>query len=223
MIVRFVSGSALVLVLASSAFAQEAAPAAAEAAVTNAVATSGVAAAAALPAPAPATVEPAAADPKDYRIGPEDVLDFHVWKNDDLSRDRIPVRPDGKVSLPLVNDIQVAGRTTSEVRAELAQRLTPFINSPEVAVTVREVHSFKVSVLGNVRMPGQYEVKSEATVLDMIARSQGTTEFADKGAISVTRKVGGQKQEIKFKYGDAIRAKDGADFLVQPGDIIIVN
>jgi polysaccharide export outer membrane protein len=226
MIVRFLGATVLFLGLASVAFAQDPAPAPAEPAASS---SNGSAAADAAPAAAPrassaVAAEPVmVADPKEYRIGPEDVLDFHVWKNQDLSRERVPVRPDGKLSLPLVNDIQAAGLTPNELRAELTQRLSPFIQSPEVSVIVREVHSFKVSVQGNVRMPGQYEVRSEATVLDMIARAQGLTDFADKGAISVIRRSGERQQQIKFNYGDAIRAKEGANFFVLPGDIIIVG
>jgi polysaccharide export outer membrane protein len=133
------------------------------------------------------------------------------------------VRPDGKVSLPLVNDIQASGLTANELRTQLAQRLSPFIQNPEVSVIVREVNSFKVSVNGNVNMPGQYGVKSEATVLDMIARAQGFNTFADKGSIWVVRRNGDRQEQLKFNYDDAIRARDNANFFVKPGDVIIVN
>lgn len=234
MIARFVTVSALYLGLTACAFAQQSAsvPAGAPANLTGVAETAalaapaeGVATPAAGPvdAPAAAAVETEPVDPRAYRIGPEDVLDFMVWKNADLSRERIPVRPDGKVSLPLVNDIHVAGLTINEVRALIAERLAPYIQNPEVSVMVREVHSFKVSVQGNVRMPGQYEIKSEATVLDMVARAQGFNEFADKGGIWVIRRTGGREQRIEFKYNDAIRGREGANFFVQPGDIIHVN
>ena len=99
------------------------------------------------------------ADERDYKIGPEDVLDISVWKAPELSR-TVPVRPDGKVSLPLINDIDAAGMTPSVLRQELAKRLAEYVPSPEVAVIVREVHSSKVSVIGSVRNPGRYELKS---------------------------------------------------------------
>src|SRR5207247_7846788 len=86
----------------------------------------------------------------DYRIGPEDVLDISVWNNTALSR-VVPVRPDGKISLPLLNDVQAAGLTPIELRDDLNKRLVEFIPTPEVSVVVREVHSFKVSVLGQVK------------------------------------------------------------------------
>src|SRR5438552_13551203 len=94
-----------------------------------------------------------------FLIGPEDILDIQVWKNLELSR-TVPVRPDGKVSLPLVNDIQAAGLTPSDLRQQLTARIAEFIASPEVAVIVREVHSVKVAVVGAVKVPGRYEVKS---------------------------------------------------------------
>jgi polysaccharide export outer membrane protein len=175
-------------------------------------------------APPPATnVETAiVTNVNDYKIGPEDLLDISVWKNPELSR-TVPVRPDGKVSLPLVNDIQASGLTANELRAQLAQRLAPFIQNPEVSVIVREVNSFKVSVNGNVNMRGQYGVKSEATVLDMIARAQGFNTFADKGSIWVVRRNGTRQEQLKFNYDDAIRARGNANFFVKPGDVIIVN
>ena len=221
MIARFLSASVLVVGVTSLGYAQESAPApapaAAEAVIGNAVAPAGEAVVASRPPAAPVVV-----DPRDYRIGPEDVLEISVWKNAELSR-VVPVRPDGKISLPLVNDIVVSGLTTNELRAQLAERLSPYIQAPEVAVSVREVHSFKVSVQGNVRMSGQYEIKSQATVLDMISKAQGFNEFADKGSIRVLRTVNGKTQAIKFNYNDAIDGRQGANFLVQPDDIIVVN
>ena len=157
----------------------------------------------------------------DFRIGTEDLLDVQVWRNcPDLCRS-VPVRPDGKVSLPLVNDIQAAGLTTSELRQQITQRLVEFIPSPEVSVIVREVHSVKVSVVGAVRMPGNYEVKSAATVLDMIARAQGLTEFANRDRIVVHRQTGGSTTQIPFNYSRVADGKAENPF-VQPGDIIVV-
>ena len=229
MIARFVTGVLFGVVVVGcaprvNAFAQAETPAPAAAAESNAGATGADTAPATTNAPAPAT--PAietTADPNAYRIGPEDVIDFYVRNDRELNRDRVPVRPDGKVSLPLVNDIQAAGLTANELRAQLIQRLSPFFERPEVSVIVREVNSAKVSVQGNVRMSGRYEVKSQATVLDMIAAAQGFNEFADKGGIRVIRTVNGKPESIKFNYGDAVRAREGANFVVQPGDIIIVD
>jgi polysaccharide export outer membrane protein len=173
-------------------------------------------------APAPARSAPAAVigelqSSADYLIGPEDVLDIMVWKNPELSRS-VPVRPDGKVSLPLVNDVQAAGLSPGALRTILGQRLAEFVPTPEVSVVVREVHSFKVSVMGAVRMPGHYEIKSPSTVLDMLARAQGFTEFAAKDKLVVLRRTGAR---VPFNY-NKVADGDQQNLAVLPGDIIVV-
>jgi polysaccharide biosynthesis/export protein len=180
----------------------------------------------AVPPTAPATAARAAeavipADDGDYKIGPEDVLDISVWKNPELSR-TVPVRPDGKVSLPLVNDIQAAGLTPSRLRQELTRRLAEFVPSPEVAVIVREVHSGKVSVIGSVRNPGRYEMRSPATVLELIALAQGFTDFASRDRIVVLRQQNGTASRIAFNYRKITDGSEQDNFFVQPGDIIVV-
>lgn len=180
-------------------------------------------------APKPLPTPPAAraadavvipADDGDYKIGPEDVLDISVWKNQELSR-TVPVRPDGKVSLPLVNDIQAAGLTPSRLRQELTRRLSEYVPSPEVAVIVREVHSGKVSVVGQVRSPGRYEVRSPATVLELIALAQGFTDFASRDRIVVLRQSA-TPSRITFNYRKITDGTEQDNFFVQPGDIIVV-
>ena len=161
------------------------------------------------------------AEARDYRIGPEDVLDISVWKNPELSR-TVPVRPDGKVSLPLVNDIHAAGLTPSGLRDELTRRLAEYVPSPEVAVIVREVHSAKVSVVGAVRTPGRYEVRSPATVLELIALAQGFTDFASRDRIVVLRMNGEEQTRIPFNYRKIADGSEQENFFVQPGDIIVV-
>ena len=231
MIARVLTTFAAITVIASSALAQQNAPAPRDTTGTTGTAptaakpaqgTATSPAAAPAAAPGAARTAPVTVDPREYKIGPEDVLDINVWKNPELSRERVPVRPDGKISHPLINDIEVAGLTTNQVKAEVTQRLSRFIENPEVAVVVREIHSPKVSVSGNVRMAGYFEVKTpNVTVLDMIARAQGLNEFADKGNIKVIRR--GQSGAIDFKYNDAINGRNGANFIVQPGDVIVVN
>lgn len=170
---------------------------------------------------APAAIVPRTMAPEAFRIGPEDVLDVQVWKNADLSR-VIPVRPDGMISLPLVNDIQAAGLTPVELRLQITRRLAEFVPSPEVSVIVREVHSVKVAVMGNVKIPGHYEVKSPATVLELIARAQGLTEFADRGRIVVLRQNGDGTTRIPFNYNKVSENAQQDNFYVRPGDIIVV-
>jgi len=160
-------------------------------------------------------------DDRDYQIGPEDVLDISVWKNPDLSR-TVPVRPDGKISLPLVNDIQAAGLTPSRLRQELTQRLSEFVPSPEVAVIVREVNSASVAVVGAVRTPGRYSIRSPSTVLELIAVAQGFTDFAARDRIVVLRRIGRIDTRIPFNYRNIADGSAQDNFFVRPGDIIVV-
>src|SRR6059036_97965 len=158
----------------------------------------------------------------DYRIGPEDVLDIAVWNNTAISR-TVPVRPDGKISLPLLNDVQAAGLTPMQLRDVLIKKLAEYIPTPELSVIVREVHSFKVSVIGEVKMPGRHELKSRATVLDALALAQGLGEFAARGRIVILRPDGNNLKRIPFNYNKVVSA-DGEleSFMLQPGDIIVV-
>jgi polysaccharide export outer membrane protein len=159
---------------------------------------------------------------KEYLIGPEDVLDITVWKNcPDLCR-TVPVRPDGKLSLPLVNDVQASGLTPMDLRQHLTEQLAEYIPSPEVSVIVREVHNFKVAVVGAVKMPGDYEIKSQATVLELIARAQGVTEFANRDKIVVLRQNGTKTERIKFNYRKVAEGNDEDNIYVRAGDIIVV-
>jgi len=126
------------------------------------------------------------------------------------------------ISLPLVNDIQAAGLTPTDLRQQITQRLAEFVPSPEVSVIVREVHSVKVAVIGAVRMPGLFEVKSPATVLDMLARAQGLSEFADRGRIVVLRQNGATTTRIPFNYRQVAEGTEQENFPVRPGDVIVV-
>jgi polysaccharide biosynthesis/export protein len=168
-----------------------------------------------------AAVGRALAATAEYQIGPEDVLDISVWKNPELSR-KVPVRPDGKVSLPLVNDIQAAGLTPSELRQQLQTRLAEFVPTPEVAVIVSEVQSLRVSVVGAVKTPGRFMLKSPATVLECIALAQGLTEFAARERIVVLRQNGSTTTRIPFNYRKVADGSEQENFFVKPGDIIVV-
>ena len=196
-------------------------------ALTDSAAAAASAPAAPAPAPAPRSPvvvrDPSSADmAKEYLIGPEDVLDVLVWKNcPDLCR-TVPVRPDGKVSLPLVNDVQAAGLTPMDLRRQLTEHLSEFLPTPEVSVIVREVHNFKVAVVGAVKMPGDYELKSPATVLELIARAQGLTEFANRDKVVVLRQNGAATTRIPFNYRKVAEGHDQDNFYVRSGDIIVV-
>ncbi|MBI2827638.1 MAG: polysaccharide biosynthesis/export family protein [Acidobacteria bacterium] len=158
----------------------------------------------------------------EYQIGPEDVLDIAVWNNTAISR-VVPVRPDGKISLPLLRDVQAAGLTPMQVRDILVKKLADYMPSPEVSVIVREVHSPKVSVIGEIKTPGRYELKSRTTVLDLLAQAGGFTEFASRGRIVILRRDGGSVKRIPFNYNKVISANGEQENLVlQPGDIVLV-
>jgi polysaccharide export outer membrane protein len=158
----------------------------------------------------------------DYRIGVEDALAITVWKNDALSR-VVTVRPDGKVSLPLVNDVQAAGLTALQLRDDLSKRLAAFMPRPEVSVVVNEVKSFKISVLGEVQKPGRYELRSRTTVLDALALAGGFKDFASVTKIVVLRAVGTATKRLPFNYKRVISAGGEADnFELLPNDIILV-
>lgn len=158
----------------------------------------------------------------EYRIGPEDVLNISVWNNSAISR-TVPVRPDGKISLPLVNDVHAAGLTPNQLRMVLMKKLAEYVPSPEVSVIIEEVHSFKVSVIGEVKKTGRHELKGGATVLDVLAMGEGFGDFASRGRIVVLRPEGKTMRQIPFNYNKVV-SSDGVleNFLLQPGDIIVV-
>ena len=169
----------------------------------------------------PSEVKPAASV-SEYRIGPTDVLQISVWKNEELSR-TLPVRPDGMISLPLVNDIKAAGLTPMQLRDVVAQRLSEYMPRPQVSVVVREIKSMAVSVLGQVRNAGRYDYRTHSTVLDYLANAGGVTEFAGRSRILVLRSDGTNVQRIPFDYDRAVSTYGlNENFLVQPGDIIVV-
>jgi polysaccharide export outer membrane protein len=187
-----------------------------------------VAAAAAWLAAAPIAAEAQAArgangTPLDaYRIGPEDTLLISVWKNEAISK-TIPVRPDGMISLPLLHDVTAAGLTPEQLRDVLIGKLSAYIPNPEVSVIVTDVKSFKVSVLGEVAKPARYELKSWATVLDVIALAGGLNEFAARSRIVILRADGKTMKRIPFNYNKVVASGGEQENLaLQPGDIVLV-
>ena len=157
----------------------------------------------------------------EYVIGPEDVLDVSVWNNTMISR-TVPVRPDGMISLPLLNDVRAAGQTPLELRDDLMKRLAKYMDDPEVSVIVREVHSKKVSVVGAVNRPGRFELKTDATVLDLLALAEGVDTFASTSRIVVLRKEGSVTRRLRFNYNKVKAGREQENFLLRPGDIIVV-
>ncbi len=162
--------------------------------------------------------------PSTYRIGPEDKVSISVWKNDDISQ-TVVVRPDGMITLPLLNDVKAAGLTPEELRDMLTTRLQDYINNVELSVIVNEIHSLKYSVLGEVSNPARYEFKSRLTVLEAIASAGGLKPFAARKRIVILRQIDGDEavQRIPFNY-DQAAASNGAEGNPElyPGDIVMV-
>ena len=180
-----------------------------------------------LPAPGLAQQNSVEEAPPDYEyvIGPADVLEVAVWQNALVSR-TVPVRPDGKISLPVINDVQAAGLTPVQLQSVLIKALASYIQAPEVSVIVREVHSFNISVIGHVKTPGRHELTSRVTVLEALALAGGLTEYADRGQIVILRRAGATTRQIPFAY-DKVTTGNGSkgqpNFFLQPDDIILVR
>ena len=171
----------------------------------------------------PPPPEPGPMDRADYVIGPSDVLRIQVWRNPELSVD-VPVRPDGKISVPLANDVQAAGLTTNEVKDVLTQALSEYIAAPDVSVMVREIHSKNVHVVGEVARPTLVPLVIDMRALEAIAIAGGFTPFADKSDIRVLRpNPDGTVVEYRFNYNAFLKGKQPeANMRLQPGDTIVV-
>ena len=158
-----------------------------------------------------------------FVIGNDDVLAINVWKETDISRS-IPVRSDGRISLPLVGELQAAGRTPLELEQDIATRLQKYISDPEVTVMVQEIHSQKFNILGEVVKPGSYSLEVASTVLDAIAAAGGFRDFANQKGVYVLRanSEGGQSR-IPFNYKKVIKGKSSQENItLQPRDTIVV-
>jgi polysaccharide export outer membrane protein len=170
-------------------------------------------------APRPAT--PAAVD-ADYKIGPQDVVRIDVWKEPDITR-TIPVRPDGKISLPLLNDVQAAGLAAQELASTISKGLGKYINNPQVTVTVMEINSRRVYVTGEVVRAGAIPLLPNMTVLQALSSSGGFTQFARIKNIYVLRLVDGKQVKLPFNYKEVVAGKKPEDnILLQSGDVIVV-
>ncbi len=161
-----------------------------------------------------------ATDSDTYIIGPEDVLHIHVWKEEALSK-TVPVRMDGKISLPLVDDIQAADLTPLQLKKIIIEKLKGFIDSPTVSVTVTEVNSFKVYVSGEVRTPGVVKLRSETSFTQLMTIVGGFSDWADKKKILIIRKENGIEKRITVNYKKIIDGK-APDVTIKRGDMVVV-
>ncbi len=165
--------------------------------------------------------------PKDFLLGPEDVVEVTVWRNQDLSR-TVVVRPDGMISLPLIGDVQASGFTAAQVSEKISKRLTEYKENPSVSVSVKEINSYYIYVVGEVTRPGKYPLKSYATVLQGISLAGGFTQYASKNSMAVMRSVregsGGERQlRIPVRYDDLVMGRgEVGNFRLSSGDTIVV-
>ncbi len=157
-----------------------------------------------------------------YIIGPEDVLFIHVWKEESLSR-TIPVRKDGMISLPMIDDVKADGLTPLQLKELLISRMKSYIDSPTISVIVTEANSYRVFVSGQVRNPGVYRLRSETTLLQIIPVAGGFTEWADQKRITVIRKERGGEKRFFLNYKKIVEGESqNPDFVLKTGDTIIV-
>jgi polysaccharide export outer membrane protein len=183
------------------------------------------------PAPAAGGTNTAAANttttakPHDdsFKIGPDDVLAINVWKEPDISHS-VPVRSDGKISLPLVGEVQASGQTPKQLEAEIAKKLTNYISEPEVTVIVQQIKSQRFNILGQVARPGTYPLSNPTTVLDAISLAGGFRDFAKKKSIYVLRQMAdGSSTRLPFNYKDVIKGKDPQQNIrLEPRDTVFV-
>ena len=168
------------------------------------------------------TTPAVAANDSTYKIGPQDVLRIDVWKEPDISR-VVPVRPDGKVTLPLLNDVQAVGLTPEQLANSIATGLKKYITSPQVTVGVTEINSRRVFVTGEVSKPGAYPLLPNMTVLQAITIAGPLTQFAREKKIYVLRMENGRQVKYPFNYKDAVSGKHPEqNILLQGGDQIVV-
>jgi len=172
--------------------------------------------------PVPTTSQVPGIDPLSYRVGPEDVLEISVWREDTLKKE-VLVRPDGGMSYPLIGEVQAAGKTVLEIRNEITQRLEKFIAEPAVSVAIVKVGSQRIFVLGKVLKPGFYPVGQHVDVLQALSLAGGLAQFAERNEIRVMRREGERQVVIPFEYDRVIRGqKLEQNILLRAGDVVVV-
>jgi polysaccharide biosynthesis/export protein len=164
----------------------------------------------------------AATKDPNYVIGPQDVLDVDVWKEQELTRS-VEVRPDGKISLPLLNDVQASGMTPMQLATNITDGLRKFITDPQVTVIVTDIRSQRVYILGEVAHPGAYPLLPGMNVLQALSSAGGFTMFAKTKSIYVLRQQDGKQQKFPFNYKEAISGKRAdQNIVLRAGDQIVV-
>jgi polysaccharide export outer membrane protein len=167
-------------------------------------------------APIPATADPT------YVIGPEDMLDINVWKEPDVSR-VVPVRPDGQISLPLINDVQAAGLSPQQLAGSVTEKLRKYLNEPQVTVIVTAINSQRIFVVGEVLRAGAFPMLPGMTILQALSSAGGFTTFADVKKIHVMRRRNGKQVELPFNYREVLKGDNpDQNIKLEPGDTIVV-
>ena len=165
---------------------------------------------------------PAAAVPADYVIGPEDVLSVVYWRDKDMTTD-VAVRPDGRISLPLLNDVQAAGLTPAQLRDRLMEVSKKYIEDPSITIVVKQINSRKVFITGEVNKPGPYPLVGPTTVLQLISIAGGLRDYADSKKILIVRNENGRPMSYLFNYKDVVSRKNlRQNIELKPGDTVIV-
>ncbi len=163
------------------------------------------------------------AESNQYVIGPEDVLYIHMWREEALSRE-VTVRMDGKISIPLIDEVQTAGLTPLQFKEVLVEKFKKFIDAPNISVIVKQVNSYKVYVSGEVKTPGIYPIGTETSLLQLIPMAGGFLSFANQKRILIIRKENGQEKRIRVNYKRIVEGKDPiSTSILKPGDTIVVT
>jgi polysaccharide export outer membrane protein len=178
-----------------------------------------------VPTAAAAAVAPRPTDPvvpPGYLIGTDDVLSIVFWKDKDMSADA-QVRPDGRIALPLINEVQAAGLTPEQLREKITEESKKFMEDANVTVVVRQINSRKAFITGEVHKPGPYPLTSATTVLQLISLAGGLREYADSKKIVIMRTVNGKQTSLKFNYKDVVAGKNLTQNIeLKPGDTVVV-
>jgi len=158
-----------------------------------------------------------------YRIGPSDLLEIVVWREEQLSRKDVLVRPDGRISIPLTDDIMAAGLTLMQLKYRITKALSHYLEAPQVYVVLTNPRHWEISVLGNVKKEGNFQMLKPTDVMQALAMAGGFNEWADKGEVFILRGIGPRQQRFLFEYSEVISGeKREQNIILKPGDIIVV-
>ena len=158
-----------------------------------------------------------------YRIGPSDLLEIVTWRENELTRKDVLVRPDGRISLPLTDDIMAAGLTLMQLKYRITKALSHYLEAPQVYVVLTNPRHWEISVLGNVKKEGSFQMLKPTDVMQALAMAGGFNEWADKDEVFILRGIGPRQQRFLFEYSEVINGeKREQNIILKPGDIIVV-